>query len=157
MEHKGSLIAGVIYDPIRDETFCAEKGKGAFLNNRRLHVSARDKQADLLLATGIPFLGRGDHLRFLGHLERIMARTSGVRRFGSAALDLAYVAAARYDGFWEEGLCIWDIAAGVVLVREAMGKVSGLDGGNFDAKSGDILASNSLAHDTIMGMVQGGA
>ena len=154
VEHKGSLIAGVIYDPIRDETFCAEKGKGAFLNNRRLHVSARDKQADLLLATGAPLLGRGDHSCFLGQLDCVIARTSGVRFFGSAALDLAYVAAARYDGFWGEGLYIWDIAAGVVLVREAMGKVSGLDGGNFNVRSGDILANNNLSHDTIIGMVQ---
>ena len=117
LERDGEIIAGVVYEPTRDEMFWAEKGIGAYLNDRRLRVSARRQLGEALIGTGIPFIGRGDHPAFLATLAAVMGATSGVRRFGAAALDLAYVAAGRYDGFWEFGLSPWDLAAGLLLVR----------------------------------------
>src|SRR3954451_20903560 len=124
LERDGEIVAGVIYDPTRDEMFWAEKGIGAYLNDRRLRVSGRRRLGEALIATGIPFREHGNHPDYLAGLAAIMVETSGVRRFGSAALDLAYVAAGRYDGFWEVGLQPWDIAAGLLLVREAGGYVT---------------------------------
>ena len=149
LERDADLIAGVVYNPISDEMYWAEKGKGAFLNGRRLRVSGRKAMAPAQFATGIPFAGHRDHQRFLGELEKVMAVAAGVRRFGSAALDLAYVAAGRYDGFWEAGLSPWDMAAGIVLVREAGGFVSDLDGGPTMMASGDILAANDSLHEAL--------
>ena len=149
LERDGELVAGVVYNPISDELYWAEKGRGAFLNGRRLRVSARKTMAISLFATGIPFSGRRDHELFLRQLARVMAVSAGVRRFGSAALDLAYVAAGRYDGFWETGLQPWDMAAGIVLVREAGGFVSDLDGARTMMSSGDILAANDSLHDSL--------
>ncbi len=149
LERDAELIAGVVYNPITDELYWAEKGKGTWLNGRRLRVSARKTLAPALFATGIPFAGRRDHALFLRQLERVMAASAGVRRFGSAALDLAYLAAGRYDGFWETGLQPWDMAAGIVLVREAGGFVSDLDGGPSMMTSGDILAANESLHDAL--------
>jgi myo-inositol-1(or 4)-monophosphatase len=149
LERDNELIAGVVYNPIVDEMYWAEKGKGAFLNGRRLRVSGRKELAVALFATGIPFAGRRDHALFLRQLEKVMAVSAGVRRFGSAALDLAYLAAGRYDGFWETGLSPWDMAAGIVLVREAGGFVSDLDGGASMLASGDILAANESLHDSL--------
>ena len=126
--------------------FVAENGKGAFLNNRRIRVSARKKLEESLFATGIPFVGKSDHDRFLGQLKAVMAVSAGVRRFGSAALDLAYVAAGRYEGFWEIGLFPWDLAAGIVLVREAGGFVTDVAGGNKMMATGEIIAANSHLH-----------
>ncbi|RMF10973.1 MAG: inositol monophosphatase [Alphaproteobacteria bacterium] len=149
LEEDGNLVAGVVYHPVTDELFWAEKGRGAYLNNQRLRVSARRKLDQSLLATGIPFAGRGDaadHTRFLNEMATIMPQVSGIRRFGAASLDLAYVAAGRYDGFWESGLAPWDIAAGIVLVREAGGMVSEFNGGSDMMKSGEILATNSAIH-----------
>lgn len=145
VEQGGELTAGVIYDPIKDETFWAEKGAGAYLNQRRLRVSARDKLSDALLATGIPFLGssknqRNDH--YLAEMRAAMENTSGVRRWGAAALDLAYVAAGRVDAYWESGLCPWDIAAGIILVKEAGGYISEISGGAIRLESDTILAAN---------------
>ena len=111
----------MIYDPIKDEMYVAESGSGAFLNGRRLRVSGRERLSEALFATGIPFKGLADHALFLRQLARGDGGTAGVRRFGSAALDLAYVAAGRFDGFWEKASNPWDIAAGIVLVREAGG------------------------------------
>jgi myo-inositol-1(or 4)-monophosphatase len=156
LERDGELIAGVVYNPITDELYWAEKGKGAFLNGRRLRVSARKTLAPALFATGIPFAGRRDHALFLRQLERVMAVSAGVRRFGSAALDLAYLAAGRYDGFWETGLQPWDMAAGIVLVREAGGFVSDLDGGPSMMASGDILAANDSLHDALGRLLRDG-
>src|SRR3954463_7485351 len=116
LERDGEIVAAVVYDPTRDEMFWAEKGIGAYLNDRRLRVSGRRRLGEALIATGIPFRERGNHPNYLAGLAAIMVETSGVRRFGSAALDLAYVAAGRYDGFWEVGLQPWDIAAGLLLV-----------------------------------------
>jgi myo-inositol-1(or 4)-monophosphatase len=141
VEREGELIAGVVYDVVKNELFHAEKGRGAYLNDRRLRVAARAKMAEAVIATGIPFLGRLGHAQFSKELSAVMAQVAGVRRFGSAALDLAYVAAGRFDGFWERGLAPWDIAAGAVLVREAGGFAKEIDGQDF-MTTGSIAAGN---------------
>jgi myo-inositol-1(or 4)-monophosphatase len=139
-EQGGTLIAGVIYDPVKEELFIAEKGNGAFLNDRRIRVSARSRLDSALIATGAPFMGHGDRPTFLREVDLVMAETAGIRRFGSAALDLAYVATGRNDGFWERDLNYWDTAAGVVLVREAGGFVGEVEKKPFTEKSKSILA-----------------
>jgi myo-inositol-1(or 4)-monophosphatase len=144
----------VIYEPLRDEMFWAERGVGAYLNDRRLRVSARQHLKEAVMATGIPFLGRAGHEEFLTSLRAVMANCAGVRRFGSAALDLAYVAAGRYDGFWEGGLSIWDIAAGILLVREAGGLVSDLDGGDSMLSSGRVIAANNRLHGPLLELLE---
>src|SRR5512146_753717 len=116
LERDGEIIAGVVYEPTRNEMYWAEKGAGAYLNDRRLRVSGRRQLGDALIGTGMPYLGQGDRKDYAATLARVMPATSGVRRLGAAALDLAYVAAGRLDGFWEFGLCPWDIAAGILLV-----------------------------------------
>jgi len=146
LERDGEIVAGLIYEPLRDEAFWAEKGIGAYLNDRRLRVSARRQLGDAVIGTGIPFRERGDHAAYLKTLAAVMAATSGVRRPGAAALDLAYVAAGRFDGFWEFNLQPWDIAAGILLVREAGGYVTDIDGGHDMLKSGNILAANDHLH-----------
>ncbi len=146
LEVNGELVAGAILDPVKDEFFWAEKGQGAYLNDRRMRVSGRGKLDEAVLATGVPHQGRGDHPKFLVELERMMPQVAGVRRFGAAALDMAYVAAGRYDGFWERGLSTWDIAAGIVLVREAGGLVGELDGKGDPMQTGNIVASNDRLH-----------
>jgi len=146
LERDGEIVAGLVYEPTRDEMFWAEKGIGAYLNDRRLRVSGRRHLAEAVIGTGIPFGGRGDHSAYIGTLARVMAATSGVRRLGAAALDLAYVAAGRFDGFWEFGLFPWDLAAGLLLVREAGGFVSDLSGGQTMMTSGDVLAANGHLH-----------
>jgi myo-inositol-1(or 4)-monophosphatase len=157
LERDGEIVAGVIYEPTRDEMFWAEKGTGAYLNDRRLRVSGRRQLAESVIGTGLPFGGRGDHPKYLATLERVMAATSGVRRLGAAALDLAYVAAGRFDGFWEFGLFPWDIAAGLLLVREAGGFVSDLAGGQAMMTSGNVLAANSHLHLPLAALIRGPA
>ena len=142
LEEEGKITAGVIYEPIHDQMFWAEKGNGAWLNDRRMRVSGRTQMKQSIFATGIPFIGRGDHKQFLQQIESVMAVSAGIRRFGSAALDLAYVAAGRFDGFWETNLQPWDIAAGIIIVREAGGMISEIDGRNGMLKTGSILAAN---------------
>jgi myo-inositol-1(or 4)-monophosphatase len=146
LERDGEIVAGLVYEPTRNEMFWAEKGTGAYLNDRRLRVSARRQLGEAVVGTGMPYLGRGEPAVYGATLARVMAATSGVRRFGAAALDLAYVAAGRFDGFWEFGLFPWDIAAGLLLVREAGGFVSDLAGGQTMLTSGDVLAANSHLH-----------
>lgn len=146
LERDGEPFAGVIYSPIHDEMYVAEKGTGAFLNGRRLRVSGRRRMEESLFATGIPFRGLEHHALFLHQLEKVMAVSAGIRRFGSAALDLADVAAGRYDGYWENGLNPWDLAAGIVLVREAGGFVTDLVGGSKMLKGGGVVAANSALH-----------
>lgn len=141
LERDGEMVAGVVYDLSRAEIFSAERGRGAFLNDRRLRVAARTKIEEAVIATGIPYHGKGGHDVFVKELAAISDKVAGVRRFGSAALDMAWVAAGRFDAFWERGLQPWDIAAGIVLVREAGGFVRGLDGG--DPIQGDLLAGNA--------------
>lgn len=143
------ITAGSVFDPVKNEFYFAERGKGAFLNGRRLRVSGRRSMADSLFGTGIPFLDRGsgeDHEAFLKQLASIMAVSSGVRRNGAAALDLAWVAAGRLDGFWEKGLSLWDIAAGMLLVREAGGFVSDFASRDKALDSGDVVAGNQSIH-----------
>lgn len=155
LEQRGTLLAGVVYDPIKNELFYAERGGGAFLNDRRLRVSGRDRLEESLLATGIPFKGRGEPEGFSLELSRAMNAVSGVRRWGSAALDLAYVAAGRYEAFWERGLNAWDIAAGILLVREAGGYVSTIEGKDVTLEGGSLLASNSCLHGNISALLCG--
>ncbi|MFQ5784247.1 MAG: inositol monophosphatase family protein [Alphaproteobacteria bacterium] len=150
LEQEGEIVAGVIYDPLRDELFRAEKGGGAFLNDRRIRVSSRARLADAMIATGIPWRGREEHPEYLDQLAAIMANCVGVRRLGSAALDLAYVAAGRYEGFWEPALSPWDIAAGLLVVREAGGFVSEIDGGPDVLSSCNVLAANDRLHTRLL-------
>jgi len=154
LEREGQIVSALVYNPISDDLFIAEKGHGAYLNDKRLRVAARKQLRDALSATGIPFMGKDGHERFLGELAAVMAVSPGVRRFGSAALDLAWLAAGRYDAFWERGLQIWDIAAGVLLVREAGGVVSDLDGGARMLESGNILAANEALHPQFLKLIR---
>jgi len=146
LERDAKVFAGVIYEPVTDQMFWAERGQGAYLNGRRLRVSARKDMAESVFATGIPFMGRDGHQPFLHELERVMAVSAGVRRFGAAALDLAYVAAGRYEGYWERGVSAWDIAAGMVIVREAGGFVSDFKGRDKALELGEIVAANGELH-----------
>jgi myo-inositol-1(or 4)-monophosphatase len=146
LERDGEIVAGLVYDPVRDEMYSGEKGLGAYFNDRRLRVSARRQLADAVIGTGMPYGPHADHPAYLTILPAIMAATSGVRRMGAAALDLAYVAAGRFDGYWEFGTSPWDIAAGLLLVREAGGYVSDLSGGHTMMTSGDVLAANDHLH-----------
>ncbi len=149
LEREGVVVAAVTYNPITNELFWAEKGKGCFVNDKRLRVAARKHMDEAVLATGIPFLGHGQHAKFLKELHQISQRVAGVRRFGSAALDLAWVAAGRYDGYWERDLKPWDLAAGLLLVTEAGGKVTDADGEADILASGSIIASNLELHPQI--------
>ncbi len=136
LEREGVMVAGVVYNPATDELFTAEKGKGAFLNDRRrLRVAGRKTLADAVVVTGIPHRGRPGHPRFLDEMKTVMVEVAGLRRSGSAALDMAYVAAGRYDGYWERGLKAWDLAAGIVLVREAGGLVMDINGRRRSARA----------------------
>ncbi|MEQ8346110.1 MAG: inositol monophosphatase family protein [Sneathiellaceae bacterium] len=154
VEERGELIAGLILAPATDELFWAERGKGAYLNDRRMRVSSRGRLPDALLSTGIPFHGKGDAPQFSRELNAVMTEVAGIRRFGAAALDLAYTAAGRYDGFWERGLNPWDIAAGIVLVREAGGMVTDLRGGEAKLDGGEILAANAALHAPLLALLK---
>jgi myo-inositol-1(or 4)-monophosphatase len=154
LERDSEIVAGIVYEPTRDEMYSAEKGLGAYVNDRRLRVSARRQLSDAVIGTGMPFGARGDPPAYLATLASVMAATSGIRRMGSAALDLAYVAAGRYDGFWEFGLAPWDIAAGLLLVREAGGYVSDLSGGHSMMASGEVLAANDHLHLPIAALIR---
>jgi len=143
LEREKQIIAGLVYNPIQDEMYFAERGQGTFLNDRRLRVSGRRALDNSLIGTGIPFQTRGDHDVYLDTLAAVMEKTAGVRRAGAAALDLAYVAAGRLDGFWEYGLNAWDIAAGIVLIREAGGFIEDIDGRADVLGSGNVLATNT--------------
>jgi myo-inositol-1(or 4)-monophosphatase len=157
LERDGQLVSGVIYNPISDDMFTAEKGSGAYLNDKRLRVAARKTLKDSVAATGIPFIGKGGHERFQAELGAVMANTAGVRRFGSAALDLAWLAAGRYDAYWERNLKPWDIAAGILMVREAGGVVTDMDGSARMLDSGHILASNESLHPQFLKLLKDAA
>ena len=146
LEREGVVVAAVTYNPVTNELFWAEKGKGCFVNDKRLRVAGRKHLDESVLGTGIPFLGHGQHARFLKELHQISQRVAGVRRFGAASLDLAYVAAGRLDGFWERDLKPWDMAAGVLMITEAGGKVTNADGGDDIMGSGSICAANLDLH-----------
>ena len=149
LEHKGELVAGVIYDPTRDEMFQAEKGSGAFLNGERIHVSKTAKVGESILGTGFPSKKRHQNPNILFY-HVLTLRSHGVRRPGSAALDLANTACGRYDGYWVFNLNSWDTAAGVLLVREAGGRVSNFSGGKFDIASREVMATNGLIHEELL-------
>jgi myo-inositol-1(or 4)-monophosphatase len=149
LEHKGNLELGIVYDPMRDELFTAERGEGAALNGKRIRVSSVPNLASALLCTGFPYDVR-ERSEFARHFANFIMNAQGVRRDGAAALDLAYVAAGRFDGFWEEGLKPWDVAAGALLIEEAGGKVSDYRGGPLDIFNPPILASNGLIHEEMM-------
>ncbi len=153
LEREGELVAGVIYNPITDELFTAEKGKGAFFNDRRMRVAARTDLGQAVVSTGIPHMARGDHAGFVRELVAVMPKVAGVRRTGSAATDLAWVAAGRLDGYWERGLSAWDVAAGIVLVREAGGIVTDLDLRDTMLKTGNIIATYDPLHRPLLKLV----
>jgi myo-inositol-1(or 4)-monophosphatase len=146
VERAGEIVAALIYEPVRDEMYWAEKGAGAYVNDRRLRVSARRQLADAVIGTGFASSTRDEEPAYLAALAAVMAATAGIRHMGSAALGLAYVAAGRYDGFWEFGLSPWDLAAGILLVREAGGYVSDLAGGHDMMARGEVLAANDHLH-----------
>ena len=143
LEHKGEIVSAVVYDPAKDELFYAEKGQGAWLGDRqRLRVSGRNQMIECCFATGVPFGGRKYLPATLKDLAALMPQCAGVRRWGAAALDLAYVAAGRYDGFWERGLNIWDIAAGVLIVKEAGGLIEPIREGQDMLNDGQLICAN---------------
>jgi myo-inositol-1(or 4)-monophosphatase len=151
LESASELIAGVIFDPVRDEMFTAERGSGAFLNDKRIHVSGAATLADSLVATGFPSRKRHQHVN-IHFYHQVSMVTHGVRRCGSAAIDLAYVACGHLEAFWEIGLNPWDMAAGLLLVAEAGGKYSGMHGEPHQLRGPDMLADNGLIHDEILAL-----
>ncbi|MEO3389172.1 inositol monophosphatase family protein [Mesorhizobium sp. CAU 1741] len=154
LERQGQIVAGVVYNPAMDELYTAERGGGAFMNDRRLRVAARKHLSDAVVSTGVPHLGRGHHGRALLELKNVMGETAGIRRFGSAALDLAYVAAGRVDGYWENWLAPWDVAAGILLVREAGGFCTDHKGGQDMFDEGSIVAGNEPIHRALLKTIQ---
>jgi myo-inositol-1(or 4)-monophosphatase len=151
LEREGELVAGVIYNPAMDELYMAEKGKGCFLmgrgpHDRRLRVPVRKTLADAVVATGIPHRGRSNHPAFIREIGATMKEVAGVRRTGSAAIDLAWTAAGRFDAYWEHDIKPWDMAAGIVMVREAGGIVTDADGGTNMLETGSVLASYGTIH-----------
>lgn len=141
LEFKGEIVAGVVYDPSRDEMFVAEKGQGAFMNEGRLRVSGRKRMIESIFSTGIPFAGHGDLPVTLQELARLMPTCAGVRRFGAAALDLAYVSAGRYDGFWERDLKPWDLAAGVLIAKESGALVEAISSNADIVNDGNVICA----------------
>jgi myo-inositol-1(or 4)-monophosphatase len=153
--HQDRLIAGAIYDPVHDELFSAEKGKGAFLNKKKFRVSATAQLADAMMATGIPFRARNRFEQYFKSLQTISLASAGMRRGGSAALDLAYVACGRFDAFWEINLSPWDIAAGALILAEAGGRITDVSGSPEHMKNGDVLASNGRIHGELEAITKG--
>ena len=151
----GEISHALVYQPLTDEGYWAEKGRGAWLNDRRLRVSSRRDLSEALIATGVPYKGHGHLERFQKILGAVSPEVSGIRRFGSAALDLAWVAAGRYDGFWEEDLQYWDIAAGLLLVREAGGFITDFRGSEAGLAKGQVLATNDQIHSRLHKLVAG--
>ncbi|MBK5923241.1 inositol monophosphatase [Rhodovulum sulfidophilum] len=147
LEHKGEIVSGVVFDAAKDELFFAEKGAGAWMNERRLRVSSRARMIEAIFATGVPFAAKRTLPATLQDLARLMPHCAGVRRWGSAALDLAYVAAGRYDGYWERELNAWDVAAGLLLVREAGGLVGPIHEGRDPLEHGEVLVANEAIYD----------
>ncbi|HEY3800580.1 MAG TPA: inositol monophosphatase family protein [Caulobacteraceae bacterium] len=146
LERDGIVVAAVTYNPATHDHFWAERGRGAYLNDKRLRVAGRTRLDEAVLATGIPFRGHGQHARFLKELHQIAQQVAGIRRFGAAALDLAWVAAGRFDGFWERDLGAWDIAAGLLLVAEAGGVVTDAEGGEASPDKGSVCAASPVMH-----------
>jgi myo-inositol-1(or 4)-monophosphatase len=154
LEREGAIVAGIIFNPVTDDLFYAEKGHGAFLNNKRLRVAARKELSTSLFATGLPFLGREGRARAMAETDAALSVSSGIRRFGAAALDMAWVAAGRFDGFWERGLNLWDTAAGLVLLREAGGVVSDFEGRTDGLTGQDIVCANEHLHPQLLKLLR---
>jgi myo-inositol-1(or 4)-monophosphatase len=144
----------VIYNPANDELYTAERGKGAFLNDQRLRVAARKRLADSVVACGLPHLGRGDLALGRRELGQVQERVAGLRRFGAAALDLAFVAAGRFDGYWERDMSPWDLAAGILMVRESGGFVTDTDGGDAMFTKGHVVAGNEAVHRELLAVLK---
>ena len=151
----GQMIAGIVYNPANDDMFVAERGQGAYLNNRRLRVSGRRNLADCVMGCGIPHLGkRREHPGFLTEAQKVMNQVSNLRRLGAAALDFCHVAAGRYDGYWERGIQRWDMAAGLVMVKEAGGFVSDCDGGQDMLTKGSVCVGNEYTHPALLDLIK---
>lgn len=155
LEHKGKIVAGVIYDPAKDEMFFAEKGEGAWMNDMRIRVSSRSRMIESIFSTGLPFGGRSDLPATLQDLARLMPACAGVRRWGAAALDMAYVAAGRYEGFWERRLNAWDLAAGIIIVKEAGGFVQPLNPEGSILSDGEVICANEPIFDHFAKVIRG--
>ena len=155
LAREGQMVAGLIHNPATGDMFIAEKGQGAYHNNRRLRVAARRDLSDCLIGCGIPHLGKHkEHPRFMAELAAVMAKAGNVRRLGAAALDLCYVASGSYDGFWERNLQAWDIAAGISIIKEAGGFVSDADGGDDMLTKGTICAGNDMIHRALLSLIR---
>ena len=154
LERDGAVVAGVVYNPVNDELYTAERGKGAFLNDRRLRVAARKELTESVVGCALPHHGRGDLAQFRREFAAIQDKVAGLRRFGAAALDLAFVAAGRLDAYWERGLSPWDMAAGILLVREAGGFVTDLDGHDAMMTKGDVIAGNEAMHGQVLALLK---
>jgi myo-inositol-1(or 4)-monophosphatase len=150
LEREGTLVAGLVLNPITDELFLAERGKGAFLNDQRIRVAARKNMADAVVSCGLPHQGRGDLELFRAEFGAVQEKVAGLRRFGAAALDLAYIAAGRFDIYWERNLSPWDMAAGTLIVREAGGFVTDLDDNDNMFTTGGIIAGNPTLHGELL-------
>ncbi len=154
LQREGTIVAGVVYNPILEELYTAERGKGAFLNDRRIRVAARSRLADAVIACGLPHLGRPGPARFRAEFAAVQEKVAGLRRFGAAALDLAWVAAGRVDAYWERDLSPWDLAAGMLLVREAGGFVTDLEGREDALAAGDVIAGNEAIHRDLLRLLR---
>ena len=146
LQREGTVIAGVIYNPANDELYTAERGKGAFLNDQRIRVAGRRKLNECVIACGLPHIGRGDHELSRAEMTELQNRVAGLRRFGAASLDMAFVAAGRLDGYWERNLQAWDMAAGQIVVREAGGIVSGIAGDDDPLITRSVICGNEFVH-----------
>lgn len=155
LEERGEVIAGAVFDPVKNELFRAEKGTGAFIRNKRLRVSGRDKLETALVTTGAPKRAKDTVNQFIAEYEAMIDKVPGLRRYGAAALDLAYVAAGRFDGFWERDLNPWDMAAGYLIVREAGGLISQIDGRGNPIHKGNVLAANAELYDIFKKILAG--
>ncbi len=153
LEREGTMVAGVIYNPVLNELYVAERGSGAFLNDRRMRVAGRSHLADCVIATGIPQLNRPGQPEYLKELQTIMSQAAGVRCYGSAAMDLAWTASGRFDGYWQHGLSAWDIAAGIVIAREAGVMVTDPTGGENVLEHGSIVAGNETIHRRLVALL----
>ena len=155
LEREGQLVSGVVYNPVTDDLFTAEKSHGAYLNDKRLRVAARKEMGAAVIATGLPFMGKEGHARALAEMGAVMNVSAGIRRMGAASLDMAFVAAGRFDGFWEHGLQPWDMAAGIILVREAGGVVTDMTGGDRMFANGQIACANDTLHPQLLKLLKG--
>jgi myo-inositol-1(or 4)-monophosphatase len=154
LQREGVMIAGLIYNPANDDLYMCERGKGAFLNDTRLRVAGRRQLNECVIACGLPHIGRGDHNLARLEMTQIQNKVAGLRRFGAASLDMAFVAAGRLDGYWERNLSPWDMAAGQIMIREAGGTVSGIEGGDDPLKTGHVICGNEYVHRELVSILK---